>query len=61
MLCKVCVGTIVSVHVCIYIYMYIAWKSEITSNHQVQNICEDSLIEEIKSLTVYELIFSLFG
>ena len=46
-------GTIVPVHV--------AWKSEITSNHQVQNTCEDSLIEEIKSLTVYELIFSRFG
>jgi len=46
MLCKACVGTLVPVYVCIYIL--VAWKSEITSNHQIQNTCEDSLIEEIR-------------
>ena len=27
---------------CVYIYTYVAWKYEITSNHQIQNTCEDS-------------------
>ena len=31
-----------SASACVHIYTYVAWKSEIISNHQIQNTCEDS-------------------